>query len=115
MYRDKRTGRLVYSPSDLIRFMESPFASWMDRYHLEYPGQLTPDEDTAEQKLVQQTGDRHEQKYLQTLRTEGRDIVEIAKDGSDPEGETLAAMTAGREIIYQACLSLDPFRGYTDF
>jgi len=51
MYRNH--GQLVYSPSDLIRFMESPFSSWMDRYNLEFPGQLIPDEDTAEEKLIQ--------------------------------------------------------------
>ena len=27
----------LYSPLDLIRFMESPFALWMDRYALEFP------------------------------------------------------------------------------
>jgi superfamily I DNA and/or RNA helicase len=26
-------GQLVYSPSDLVRYLASPFASWMDRYY----------------------------------------------------------------------------------
>lgn len=30
MHSDKM-GELVYSPTDLIRFMESPLASWMER------------------------------------------------------------------------------------
>jgi len=113
MYRIK--GQLVYSPSDLIRFMESPFSSWMDRYNLEFPGQLTPDEDTAEAKLIQETGNRHEKQFLDDLRTKGRDIAEIDSHGPDPEAQTKAAMAAGREIIYQACLALPPFRGYADF
>ncbi|QDT91552.1 Transposase IS66 family protein [Gimesia algae] len=28
---------VLYSPSDLIRFMESPYASWMQRLHVEHP------------------------------------------------------------------------------
>src|SRR5271166_6755852 len=54
----KRSGAVVYSPSDLIRYFASPFASWMDRYHLENPGAITPGEETEDQKLVAQTGDR---------------------------------------------------------
>lgn len=115
MYRDKVTGNLVYSPSDLIRFMESPFASWMDRYHLENPGKLTPDADTEEQKLVQETGNQHEHKFVTRLKAEGRDFVEIARRTPDPEADTRAAMAAAREVIYQACLSLAPFRGHADF
>ena len=40
----KESGTIVYSPSDLIRYMASPFASWLDRYNLENPGVITPDE-----------------------------------------------------------------------
>ena len=43
----KRSGAVVYSPSDLIRYFASPFASWMDRYHLENPNGIAPDEETA--------------------------------------------------------------------
>ena len=115
MYRGKGTGNLVYSPSDLIRFMESPFASWMDRYNLENPGQLTPDTETEEQKLVQETGNKHEHKFVAKLKSEARDLIEIPRHSVDPEVETRAAMAAGREVIYQACLSLAPFRGHADF
>jgi hypothetical protein len=32
----KRHGsQIIYSPSDLVRYAQSPFASWMDRYYLE--------------------------------------------------------------------------------
>ena len=75
MYRSK--GQLVYSPSDLIRFMESSFSSWMDQYNLEFPRQLTPDKDSAEAKLIQETGNRHEKRFLEDLRAKNRDIAEI--------------------------------------
>ena len=35
-------SRLIYSPSDLLRYLESPFASWMDRCYLENPGAVVP-------------------------------------------------------------------------
>ena len=108
-------GALVYSPSDLIRFMESPFSSWMDRYHLEFPGQLVPDEDSAEQKLIQETGNRHEQRFLDSLKVAGRDIAEMDRRSKGAEVDTRAAMAAGHGVIYQGCLSFTPFRGFTDF
>ena len=44
----KRSGAVVYSPSDLIRYFASPFASWMDRYHLKEPDGIAPDEETED-------------------------------------------------------------------
>ena len=114
MFKD-RSGALVYSPSDLIRFMESPFASWMDRFNVEFPKQLVPDQDSEELKLIQATGDKHEHRFLASLKSAGREILEIDKRSQDPEAATREAMKAGPEIIYQACLSLAPFRGFTDF
>ena len=40
-------GQLIYSPSDLVRYLASPFASWMDRYYLEDPDAVTPDEQSG--------------------------------------------------------------------
>jgi hypothetical protein len=40
--QNKKRG-LLLSPTDLIRFMESPFASWMERLHREVPALATPD------------------------------------------------------------------------
>ena len=48
----KETGTIIYSPSDLIRYLASPFASWLDRYELENRGAIKPDEQTEEEKLL---------------------------------------------------------------
>src|ERR1039457_4532732 len=64
-------GRLTYSPTDLIKFLESPFSSWMDRRYLEHPEGMKPDEDSEERILVAQTGDRHEKKFLKSLQEKG--------------------------------------------
>ncbi len=96
--------------------MESPFATWMERLHLEFPGKLSPDEETEEQKLVAKTGNQHEEKYLQKLHSEGRDVCVIQKtDLPLAIKQTLSAISEGREIIYQAHLALPPFRGFADF
>ena len=49
-------SRLVYSPTDLIRYLASPFSSWMDRYRLENPSEVVPDQPTDDQRLIAQTG-----------------------------------------------------------
>lgn len=108
-------GHFVYSPSDLIVFMESEFASWMDKYNLVRPGEVQPDEtDEALQRLFDR-GNRHETTYLERLRADGRDVCTIERKHPDTAAATLAAMRAGREVIYQAYLQLPPFAGYADF
>lgn len=111
MYR--RNSHFVYSPSDLIVFMDSEFASWMDKYNLVRPGEVQPDEaDEALQRLFDR-GNRHEADYLERLRSEGRDVCVIERDA--PPEATITAMRAGCEVIYQGYLQLDPFAGYADF
>lgn len=48
----KQSGSLLYSPSDLIRFLASPYSSWTDRYLLEHPNTFIPDEDSEDRKLL---------------------------------------------------------------
>ncbi len=109
-----KDGKVIYSPSDLIRFMESPFASWMDRLHLENPALATPDAESAEQRLVAEAGNTHEAAFLARLVAEGRDVCSVARDGA-AEQATLAALAAGRAVVYQGCLAHSGFRGFTDF
>lgn len=45
----KQRGQFHFSPSDLTRYMESPFASWMDRFSIEHPDQA-PEKDPADSK-----------------------------------------------------------------
>ena len=41
----KKDGVIIYSPSDLVVYLESPYASWIDRRKLEGDDSLVPDED----------------------------------------------------------------------
>jgi len=111
-----RSGELAYSPSDLVRYLASPFASWMDRYYLENPGAVTPDEATEDEALIAQTGEAHEQTVLEDFRASGTTVREISKDNSDMAREhTLAAINAKAPIIYQAALASGRFAGFADF
>jgi uncharacterized protein len=111
-------GKLVFSPSDLTTFFESPFASWMDRYHHAHPGTVTADAAPEDLELVARLGVAHEARYLDSLRRAGLDVWQPSADATTFEAKhaaTLDALRAGRHVIYQAALACGPFQGYADF
>lgn len=116
----KKSGsNLLFSPSDLIRFMESEFASWMDRHHVEL-GKFPPDPDSAEKKVVYESGNAHENNYLSVLKSGPDKVVAIEKDklGFDAaHAETEKAVRSQAPVIYQAALkdASGTFQGYADF
>ena len=67
----KDGSRLRFSPSDLINFMGSEFVTWMDRFYKECPGEIEPDQDTEEQKIIQDKGLEHERAFLGLLAAQG--------------------------------------------
>lgn len=112
----KHSSQFLYSPSDLVRYLKSPFASWMDRYYLENPGAVIPDKETEDERLIAQTGDQHERAVLDELRVSHADLVEVPKD--DPvvaRTTTLSAIHAKARIIYHAALESGLFAGFADF
>ena len=109
-------GTIIFSPSDLTRFMESPFASWMDRLYLEFPDSVTPDERSDELQLYADAGITHEATFVKDLETNGTDLCWIKGDFPEEKAAaTRQAMSEAREIIFQAHLKLPPFAGYADF
>ena len=114
----RRSGQLIFSPGDLCRFFESPFASWMDRLRVERPGAEVPDEDAPERKLLARMGQEHEERYLAALRAAGKKIWEPPRELDSFEerhAATLAAMRGGHDVIYQGALRYGDFAGYADF
>ncbi len=97
---------LVFSPSDLILFMASPFASWMERLTLEQPGHgIESDPRDALLHTLANRGLQHEQDYLEQLDSQGLHIAVI--DDPEPQGAeaaTWTAMQTGADVIYQARL-----------
>jgi uncharacterized protein len=115
----KQQQQLYFSPSDLTRFMESPFASWMDRFAIEYPEQA-PAKDPANALLssLAQKGYHHESALEAAFIAQGKQVVNLGDDGlsaQQKQQRTLAAMQAGADVIAQGCLALPPFAGYSDF
>jgi uncharacterized protein len=125
---------LQFSPSDLTAFLESEFASWMDRWYLERMAQphvvtptksdvpqplslsidCQPDEQDEETLLYAGKGIEHEKTFLEGLRSQGMQVIEIDQDGESARA-TLDAMKAGAELIYQARLEMGDFAGWADF
>ena len=112
----KKEG-IFYSPSDLTKYMESPFASWMDRLVQEHP-KLVPEPDPSDELMVmlQQKGYEHEDKLETQFIAEGKSLVKIEGiTKKDKYTKTLAAMKQGAEVIVQGRLELSEFTGYADF
>lgn len=112
----KQSGSVVFSPSDLVRYFSSPFASWMSRYHLEKPEAITPDEETEDQRLIAETGNQHELAVLETLKSSFPELTEIKKsDFASARKDTISAIRSKSSIVFQAALEHDGFAGYADF
>ena len=111
-----QAGEFHYSPSDLITFMESPFASWMEKARLldsSINHLMDPEDELL--KILQNKGYEHESEYLQNLKRKGYHIHKI--DSSIPEQmkkATLEALKEGRDFIAQPYLSMKPFSGFAD-
>jgi predicted RecB family nuclease len=102
---------IVFSPSDLLVFFESPFASWMQRQSLELPNAPPPDAREPEAELWARKGSEHEKRVASLIRAEHGELFEADAD----EASTITAMRAGRRAIYQAALAQLPFAGVADF
>lgn len=104
----------IYSPSDLISFLESDYITWMDRFYMDFPELVIPDKESEEARLFFEKGNEHEKTYFQQLMNQGMDVFDAANAEDRLKG-TLEAIHAGREVIYQAELTKSPFKGYADF
>ncbi|MBL7480572.1 TM0106 family RecB-like putative nuclease [Legionella bononiensis] len=110
-----QSSKLVFSPSDLTQFMESPFASWMEHLALTNPELLPePDERDALGEVLQDKGNQHERDVLAGFQQQGLTIADL-HDSDEPFQATREAMIKGIDVIYQPRLELLPFKGYADF
>ncbi|MDP2098926.1 MAG: hypothetical protein U1D70_02245, partial [Methylobacter sp.] len=119
MYKNSN-NKLVFSPSDLVLAMRSPFASWMERLAIESPAMIAGIEKDHDpmMALLAAKGNAHESNFLTFLQeTHGAENIAIIKSQShhDKALETLQYMKDGYPFIYQAYLSRDGFAGSADF
>lgn len=108
----------LYSATDLVSFLSCEhltalaFQVLSDRALAAL--RVGNDESAA---LIAQKGDEHERAYLRSLQEAGRQVVVVDTEASleGRERQTLEAMAAGAEVIYQATLRDGPWVGHADF
>src|SRR6476646_7969191 len=108
-------GSIRLSPSDLTAYLACPHLTTLS-HEVALGGQKRPYTREALAELIAQKGDLHEARYLEFLREQGRQVVEIElpreAGAFDAAHEaTVAAMRDGAEIIYQATFSRAGWRG----
>jgi predicted RecB family nuclease len=115
-------GRAVYSASDLVGYLACEHLTELERAAL---AGLTerPDRPDPELDVIRRRGLQHEQRYLEELRAAGHSVTTIERIDGEQQGdrlrrqaaETIEAMRAGADIIYQATFFDRRWLGYADF
>src|SRR5438132_4912380 len=112
--------RLLLSPSDLIGFLACEHLTQLELAAAR--GEvIRPDRIDPELELLVRKGHAHEATQLERLIAENGEFVEIGEHPETLEGlraaesETLAAMRAGRRVIYQAAFFDGRWRGRADY
>ncbi|MGE0816250.1 MAG: TM0106 family RecB-like putative nuclease [Vicinamibacterales bacterium] len=107
-------SKLILSPSDLSAFLGCRHRAGLDLAVAR--GALTaPERDDAFAQALRDRGLEHEQRYLAWLRAQGRTVVDLsAARGDAAVRATREAMAAGTDVVYQAALAGDGWRGYAD-
>ena len=105
----------IYSPLDLVTFLSCNYSTILNQKRI--TENLLPAEEGASTKLFAQKGLEHEISYLNYLKEQGKKIIEIPKNLSleDRVDQTNAALKSGPDVIYQAVLYNNPWRGDADF
>ena len=113
---------LTYSATDLVGFLECEHLTSLERGalsgHLERPERTDPVLDR-----IAQRGQLHEERFLESLLSDGLRAVKLELDRNLPRGErlgkgrqeTLNAMRTGVDVIYQAVLFDGRRLGFADF
>jgi predicted RecB family nuclease len=116
-------GRPVFAATDLVAYLACEHLTQLERAAL--AGLVKrPMRDDPELDIIRRRGFQHEARYLADLEADGRTTVKIDLDGSiEDRGEqlraaaveTIEAMAAGADVIYQATFFDGTWRGHADF
>lgn len=108
-------GQILFSATDLMRFMGCAHATILDLSRLRGEGP-EPREDSEDAALLQKQGDAHEAAHLARLGAAGRGIVQIARgDLMQNAATTRAALAAGPEVVFQGAFLSGNWGGWSDF
>lgn len=116
-------GTPVYSASDLVGFLACEYLTALERAALrglvQRPHYADPVLDVLHRRGVE-----HEQRYLNSLASDGRSVRQIDPDGYGESAAerlraaaqaTVAAMAEGVDVVYQATFFDGAWRGHADF
>ena len=108
-----RKKKLFFHPSDLKIFMESRFASYMERWCVE---DKSVSELRDDYRAAKQEEGAHEEALLKKMRTKGKKIVSIKRDSYGVmRKHTREAMKSGADVVFRAYLEFDNFSGVVSF
>ena len=111
----KFRGHVLFSASDLMRFMGCAHATALDLMYLRGEGP-EPGEDTEDAMLLQKQGDAHEIAHLDNLKESGRIVMEIERGEIGENAEaTRAALAAGPDVVFQGAFLSGDWGGWSDF
>ena len=113
---------IAFSPSDIVRFFESEFASYMNHFEKliskEVQKELDVHRDPSDPllDLIRDMGNQHEEDIINKIEKTDS-VLRIEKDKQNRDASikrTLLAMKKGEEKIYQAAIKKDMIFGYAD-
>jgi predicted RecB family nuclease len=113
--------QLVLSATDLVHFLECEHLTQLN-LGAAHGAIRAPAIEDPEAEVLRRRGAQHERRYLEHLKAAGRQVVEIRATRGDASSrhieehqQTLAAMRAGAEVIYQATFFGGGWLGHADF
>ena len=116
-------GVPVFSPSDLTGYLACDHLLTLELRAMS--GELTrPEREDPELAILAKRGMEHETRYLEQLRADGRSITVVGADRGELAGlsglrelhdETVAALHAGSDVIYQGAFFDGRWQGFADF
>ncbi|MDE0518050.1 MAG: hypothetical protein OXH36_00625, partial [Bdellovibrionales bacterium] len=113
-------SNITFSPSDIVRFFESEFASYMDHFEkvasVERQKELGVHRDPFDPllDLIRNMGNQHEEDIIQKME-QSTAVFRIEKENrKEAIQQTLLALKEGENNIYQAAIKNDKIFGYAD-
>jgi predicted RecB family nuclease len=108
-------GNILFSATDLMRFMGCAHASTLDLMRLRGEGP-EPRVDSEDAALLQKQGDAHEAAHLAKLNSAGKAVLEIPRGDLVANAQaTRAALVQGAEVVFQGAFLSGTWGGWSDF
>lgn len=106
---------ILFSATDLMRFMGCTHATTLDRMHMRGEGP-EPRKDSEDAILLQKHGDAHEAAHLAMLKASGKQVVEISRHDLTRDAQaTRVALGSGADVVFQGALLSGNWGGWSDF